>query len=207
MDSTVFVGSTILTDKQSVELFDLIDRTFIKAKLIYQASKDGFSSRTFHRKCDNYGSTLVVIKSIYNNIFGGFTSAYWNNDYHWGEYKYDSSAFLFSLVNNYRIPVKMNLKYESWFDYAKFAIYSAYDHLLPAFGQHPTDSDLTCYSMSGLCKSWYLGATYQLPDFLLYDPIRNKYNATRHKYMINSFLGGASDFKAYEIEVYKLIYY
>ncbi len=67
--------------------------------LIYQASVDSFRSRSFHAKCDQKSNTLTVIKSNqYNFIFGGFTSAQWNQNI--SSFANDSNAFVFSLVNS-----------------------------------------------------------------------------------------------------------
>jgi len=45
--------------------------------LKYRASKDGFKSTDFHRKCDGIPNTLTVIKSKSGNIFGGFIEQKW----------------------------------------------------------------------------------------------------------------------------------
>ena len=46
------------------------------SKLLYRASRDGFLSSAFHKKCDNNGPTLVFIKSN-EFYFGGFNSSHW----------------------------------------------------------------------------------------------------------------------------------
>ncbi len=95
LNSSIFMNSTILTQENSLRLLNLIKfpddlkvkffrykRSYfnlfklylIKFTLIYQASKDGFKSSDFHRKCDNQTSTLVVIKTNLKNktyVFGG----------------------------------------------------------------------------------------------------------------------------------------
>ena len=35
-----------------------------KFKLLFTASKDGEDAASFHRKCDNKGPTLTIVKSI-----------------------------------------------------------------------------------------------------------------------------------------------
>ena len=45
-------------------------------RLLFQASRDGFSASAFHLKCDNKGPTVTVVKSG-ANIFGGFTETPW----------------------------------------------------------------------------------------------------------------------------------
>ncbi len=46
-------------------------------KLLYRASRDGYSCESFHSHCDNKGPTLVVIRSTKGNIFGGYSDADW----------------------------------------------------------------------------------------------------------------------------------
>ena len=48
-------------------------------KLIYRASKNGYTTISFHEYCDNaQGPTLVVIKSSGGWIFGGYTTQSWS---------------------------------------------------------------------------------------------------------------------------------
>ena len=43
---------------------------------LFQASRDGSSSESFHSKCDNKGPTVTIVNSV-NSIFGGFTDVPW----------------------------------------------------------------------------------------------------------------------------------
>ena len=47
---------------------------------LFRASRDGFGSGTFHRKCDNQGPTVTIVKSG-SNIFGGFTENSWTSKF------------------------------------------------------------------------------------------------------------------------------
>ena len=47
--------------------------------LIYRGSEDGFTAAVFHSKCDQKGPTLIIIKSEFGKIFGGFTDIDWNS--------------------------------------------------------------------------------------------------------------------------------
>ena len=47
---------------------------------LFRASRDGFGSDTFHRKCDNQGPTVTIVKSG-RNIFGGFTENSWTSKF------------------------------------------------------------------------------------------------------------------------------
>jgi hypothetical protein len=98
-------------------------------RLLYRATRDGFGAKDFHRKCDHFENTLVVIKSTAGNVFGGFTSKPWNSSAtrdkcHYIQikdsltklrnscliatygYVQDESAFIFSLVNKFSEPLK-----------------------------------------------------------------------------------------------------
>ena len=150
-------------------------------KMIYQASKDGF--RNFHSKCDGVLDTLTVIKSNSNistvsyNIFGGYTQADWSGYY---EFKYDSNAFLFSLINAYNKPVKMLVTDP------QDAIHASYG---PTFGGGH-DFYINSDGSSGYSN---LGHSYQLPSFLTYGTLSAQ-----------SFLAGSYNFKPIEIEVYSI---
>jgi len=148
-------------------------------KMIYQASKDGFSSSVFHSKCNGVLGTLTVIKTSSNttNIFGGYTQADWSGYY---SYQYDSNAFLFSLVNSYNIPVKMLVTNP------QNAIYTS-QYYGPTFGG---GHDLYINSDSSYGYS-SLGNSYQVPSFLTYSS--------------QSFLAGSYSFKPIEIEVYAIL--
>ena len=40
--------------------------------LLYRGSTHGFTNRAFHDKCDGKGSTLCVIRSNHQQVFGGY---------------------------------------------------------------------------------------------------------------------------------------
>ncbi len=49
-------------------------------KLLYRASRDGFTPGMFHQKCNHQGPTMTVIKSTGGYVFGGFTATNWTSD-------------------------------------------------------------------------------------------------------------------------------
>jgi surface protein len=69
----------------------------MKGKLLYRLSKDGKEYETFHKKCDNRGETLILIKINENLIIGGYTSLNWDSSSKW---KKDNNTFIFSLTHN-----------------------------------------------------------------------------------------------------------
>ena len=46
--------------------------------LLYRASRDGSYGSAFHKRCDNIGPTVTVVKSG-ANVFGGFTERAWTS--------------------------------------------------------------------------------------------------------------------------------
>jgi hypothetical protein len=143
--------------------------------LLYQASVDSFRASSFHSKCDQISNTLTVIKSKkYNFIFGGFTTAQWNQN----TCIQDSDAFLFSLVNAYNTSVKMLVTYP------QYAICS-YNNYGPTFG---SGHDIYLPDNSNITNGYTNFYSYQSPSFV----------TDR-----NSFLAGSYYFLADEIEVYE----
>ncbi|CAG8828804.1 44909_t:CDS:1, partial [Gigaspora margarita] len=52
-----------------------------KFNLLFRSSLDGLSSQTFHRKCDNKGATITIVK-IGNSdlLIGGYNPLDWNSE-------------------------------------------------------------------------------------------------------------------------------
>ena len=82
-----------------------------RTELLYRASRDGWSPITFHDRCDDCGSTVVILRSEGGHVFGGYTPHSWVADdgeanEHDGEA--DEATFIFSLTNpSNHLPVKM----------------------------------------------------------------------------------------------------
>ena len=178
--------SKIVDFSQSIDLIKLCEfDTKTEFKLLYRASRDGFSSNAFHSKCNNISKTLIIIKvKDKPHIFGGYTEATWEG---YGTFKQDPNAFIFSLVNDDNGPIKMTILNQYihtaiegnpfWSAIfgggADFAIY--------------TDSDTNTESYSNL------GTTYQHPNY------QQGSNEVKH------FLAGSFKFSTSEIEVYQVI--
>ena len=45
-------------------------------KLCYRATDDGWNARDFHRKCDDVGPSVTLVKCGIS-VFGGFTDESW----------------------------------------------------------------------------------------------------------------------------------
>ncbi|CAJ1427341.1 unnamed protein product [Effrenium voratum] len=63
-------------------------------KLLYRASRDGFSAQAFHQKCDAHGPAVVIARSQAGYIFGRYTDTAFNSS---GGYRQCSRSFLFHL--------------------------------------------------------------------------------------------------------------
>ena len=66
----------------------------IKMNLLYKATVDSDRAEIFHQKCDQAQRTLVLIETIDEKRFGGYTTQSWGGD---GIDKNDDEAFVFSL--------------------------------------------------------------------------------------------------------------
>ena len=99
--------SSILLNKEEKNLISnwINQNTKIKYKLLFRASDDGDSIETFHKKCDNIGPTLILIKSKKGKRFGGYNPLNWDSTY---MYKHHPSTFLFSLDNKKKYKLKEN---------------------------------------------------------------------------------------------------
>lgn len=108
---------------------DLVPQRF---SLLYRGSEKGFSAPSFHRSCDNKGSTLVVIKSVPDEdnpsgqVFGAFTTAQWRNK----DLQIQGSPndFLFSLQWDAAFSIKPNNIGNA---------ISTDSHIGPTFGMNP----------------------------------------------------------------------
>lgn len=65
-------------------------------KLIFRASRNGYTAQDFHEKCDGKENTIVLVQARNGRRFGGFTEAKWDKS---NEYKDDGKGFIFSLDN------------------------------------------------------------------------------------------------------------
>ena len=150
---------------------------------LYRASRDGFRNSIFQSKCGGFNGTLTIIKSANSFVFGGFTTALWNQTNY--NFVSDPNAFIFSLINNINSSVRLNTTNSG------NSIYE-YTGSGPIFG---SGNDLNIGDQSNILGNSYsnLGATYQLPSSYTY----NTQSA-------QSFLAGSYWFQTTEIEVYSI---
>lgn len=149
--------------------------------LLYRGTLHGFKSSDFHEKCDKIPKTLSIIRSNGGHIFGGYTEVTWDQS---GFYKSDKNAFIFSLVNGERTPVKVNIANGK-------ECHAIFCHSTagPTFGGGH-DIFIGNHSSSRNSRANF-GYTYSLPNYV--------YNSRQAQ----CFLAGDFNFSVEEIEVFK----
>ena len=85
-----------------LELVENIIKKFFKKdikfyKLLFRATRDGFSPKDFHKKCDGINNTLILVRTQTRKRFGGFTHAIWDD---YSKFKNKEKGFVFSIDNN-----------------------------------------------------------------------------------------------------------
>ena len=151
----------------------------LKWRLIFKATKNGFSADNFHKRCDGFEGTLTVINTVDSFIFGGYTEALWS---HSDTFKEDMNAFLFSLVNKENSPIKIDCFKK------KHDIFCHSDY-------GPTFGDGHDIFIENKCDKFFnsylnLGECYRHPKY--------GYGSVEAE----SFMGGSIKFQISDIEVY-----
>ena len=178
--------SKIVSAQQYAELMKVCEFSLNeKWTLLYRGSENGFGANDFHSKCEGKSNTLTIIKvNGTSNIFGGFTSAAWDSS---GQYKQDANAFIFSLVNQDKTPLKMKITQPQ---YTIFC-HSSYGPIFGGGSGH--DILIASNSNSNTTSNSNLGQAYKHPQYAQGTP------------QSQSFLAGSYNFQVNEIEVYAKI--
>ena len=73
-ENTFHTQSSIMSRRDFAGINDWLDSDWKNSRftMIYRGSSQGMYAHSFHSNCDNQGSTIVVMKSNHNKIFGGF---------------------------------------------------------------------------------------------------------------------------------------
>ncbi|ETO13273.1 hypothetical protein RFI_24099 [Reticulomyxa filosa] len=99
-----------MTRKEQETLLSYFPRSKATLRLLFAASRDGFSAKAFHEKCDWNGPTVTVVQSKhFNHVFGGYASVPWDNR---RDFKRDTDAFIFLLRSS--LPTFSSLKSAKW---------------------------------------------------------------------------------------------
>lgn len=116
------LGDSIVLDnsdkRDKVRQFMDDERKVREFRLAYRASRDGYQSTDFHRKCDNIGATLSLIKTTGGKTIGGYSKASWDQ---LGSYKQDTT-FLFSYDLNQKYLPKTS-QISTYHDVSSYGIY------------------------------------------------------------------------------------
>ena len=166
-----------------------------RTELLYRASRDGWRPRTFHQKCDDRGSTVVILRAEGGYVFGGYTPHSWHRPFpeYDGADNDDEATFIFSLINpSNHLPVKM-----VWRVGARGRPIYAHSFWGPSFGLVDrkaavdvggTDMDSIRGTHTSLTGVLY---PFQLPSDVPEDQVQ-------------TFLAGDSSFQLSDMEVYSL---
>ncbi len=95
VETSWLINSSILRPQEAISVAEMTKAS--RGNLLYRATRDKFTAKSFHSKCDGKKNTLTIVKTNTNFVFGGYTSAKWASD---RNYKEDSTAFIFSLRRN-----------------------------------------------------------------------------------------------------------
>ena len=61
---------------------------------MYKGSRDGFTSKAAHQKCDNQGPFFAIIKSLEKkNIFGVYSDIQFSQNFGWNQGRCNSFIF------------------------------------------------------------------------------------------------------------------
>jgi len=68
-------------NKRENNNFRYIEGKPYQLNLILRGSRDGFDPKSFHKKCDNKGATIVIAKITNSEqIFGGYNPLFWDQN-------------------------------------------------------------------------------------------------------------------------------
>ena len=98
--------SKILEGNEETSFINSLFSNKCSFSLLYRATRDGSYPKDYHKKCDNQGPTLTLIKTDNNRKFGGYIS----KDIQYGtsdeKYVKDKNAFIFSIDKKKKYNIK-----------------------------------------------------------------------------------------------------
>ena len=68
-----------LKEEQANFLIDILNNP-VKIERIFRASEHNFQASKFHEYCDNKDDTLVIIRTEFGKIIGGFSHYPWTSN-------------------------------------------------------------------------------------------------------------------------------
>jgi hypothetical protein len=75
---TILAGTTcIVTQANRMYLQSILNHR--ELALLYRGTRDGWRAIDFHSRCDDRGSTVVLLQIMNGDCIGGFTSVSWSS--------------------------------------------------------------------------------------------------------------------------------
>jgi hypothetical protein len=177
-------ASLILSFQEQTSLVNMTD--YSNGTLLYRGSRDGFTNKAFHEKCDGKANAVIIIKTNKDYVFGGYASAKWTSE---RNFISDSNAFIFSIRRN---GISNGLKF--MVKLPERALDSGADYG-PVFGYHDIvvkgESNINRKSYANFFQKTETDRSYHFPAELL---------ASSNEW----FLAGENNFQTTEIEVYQI---
>ncbi|EFC35996.1 predicted protein [Naegleria gruberi] len=91
--------SPLISFTQYYQLFRGELKTHRSPKLIFRASRDGFSEVEFRKRCEDQGKIVIIVKSKGGDLFGGYTTETLKLDQRGSNVK-DEESFTFRFDDN-----------------------------------------------------------------------------------------------------------
>lgn len=161
--------------------FKTINQLAKNIKRLFRASEANSLAEKFHELCDGKGPTIIIARSEYKKLFGGYASISWHTN---GD-SYAPGSFLFSLdkqtthiiVKDEQNSIRGSSEYGPYFGVSDLALsYKGYldDETRPNWSD--------------------FGSTYSLPSGITFESNEAK-----------SYLAGSYQFKVEEYEVFSVL--
>ena len=101
-----FANTSILENEHKKLISEWIDpKKIIKFNMLFNTSKDGDSSSTFHYNCDGVFPTVTVICDTSGRKFGGYSTQNWCQSTIGAYYSRAPGSFIFNLTNKQKFDL------------------------------------------------------------------------------------------------------
>ena len=87
----------------------MLEEPIFQFNLLFRASEHSFSAYAFHKYCDGKKNTLVLLRTRYGKILGGYTPIAWSSNSSYSQ-DHNRETFLFSISNEEKY-VQINTEY------------------------------------------------------------------------------------------------
>ncbi len=115
--TTEETSSNLVNQSQSNQISEWVTESLkisnLNLRLLFKASRDGYSAEAFKSKCERKANTVTVARTNHGKLIGGFTTIAWETPTE-GSHVYEEdeseTSFLFSLTYNEKYPIKHELR-------------------------------------------------------------------------------------------------